>query len=167
MDWKHKILVTGVPRSGTTFTGECINLSPEVLYLWEPFNSKSRRQLKQFYPYIGPSSSIKKIQWYRKFISDTINLRKLKSTKTPKSTDPVLIKLIKYAGINRSFINYKKTQIKAVTSSHSTLLIKDPASFFLTNFLIEEFDLSLVASGAYHIKVRNGKKSGAKSFIIE
>jgi hypothetical protein len=37
---RHPILVTGTPRSGTTWVGKIIATSPSVGYIKEPFNRK-------------------------------------------------------------------------------------------------------------------------------
>jgi hypothetical protein len=47
---KQYILVTGVPRSGTTILGRMIAFSPSVNYLWEPFNNKYRNGIPDYYP---------------------------------------------------------------------------------------------------------------------
>jgi len=42
---QRPILVTGCPRSGTTFVGKVIGQSPEVFYIYEPFNDEAPHHL--------------------------------------------------------------------------------------------------------------------------
>lgn len=42
---RRPIIVTGCPRSGTTFVGKVIGQSPEVFYIYEPFNDEAPHHL--------------------------------------------------------------------------------------------------------------------------
>ncbi len=43
---RRPIIVTGCPRSGTTFVGKVIGQSPEVFYIYEPFNDEAPHHLR-------------------------------------------------------------------------------------------------------------------------
>ena len=45
-DSRRPIVVTGCPRSGTTFVGKIIGQSPEVFYIYEPFNDEAPHHLR-------------------------------------------------------------------------------------------------------------------------
>ena len=45
-DSRRPIIVTGCPRSGTTFVGKVIGQSPEVFYIYEPFNDEAPHHLR-------------------------------------------------------------------------------------------------------------------------
>jgi len=139
-----KILITGAPRSGTTFLGEMLNLSNKVLYVWEPFNSNFREGLKYYYPYWGKSSSNRKKNYLLNVIMETIALKNLKGSIRNSRNDTYLESLIKNAGINRTRIKYFITKLKAKVFSHDFLLIKDPIAIFLSELLIQEFDFEVI-----------------------
>ena len=65
----QKILVTGVPRSGTTVLGRMMGFSSNVNYVWEPFNLKYRTGIPDYYPYIGAETEDEKRELYDKFIN--------------------------------------------------------------------------------------------------
>jgi hypothetical protein len=50
------ILVTGIPRSGTTALGRMIGFSKHANYVWETFNNKYRVGVPD-YPYIGSATT--------------------------------------------------------------------------------------------------------------
>ena len=55
------ILVTGAPRSGTTWVGRMLTLAPGVGYIHEPFNPTtdagiSGRPVARFFEYVTPET---------------------------------------------------------------------------------------------------------------
>lgn len=155
---QDNLLVTGVPRSGTTFLGRVIAFSPLVNYLWEPFNQKYRKGIPDYYPYIGHSSSFYKKQIYKKIINDTIKYKNLNSVININKNDNFAIKLFKFVGINKNFFRYKLCQIKNYLFDYKILLIKDPIAIFLTEYLIKEFDFKVIVSIRHPAAVYDSRK---------
>jgi len=139
----NNILVTGVPRSGTTFLGRALNFSSQVNYLWEPFNNNFRNAIPDYYPYVGRSTSNKKTNIYKQIIIETINYNNLNPTIKTLESDNYLIKILKKLGINRTFFRYKLAQIKNKLFTFDYNIFKDPIGLFLSEYLIKEFNFNL------------------------
>jgi len=139
------LLVTGVPRSGTTFVGRCMALAPTATYLWEPFNQKYRSGIPDYYPYIGPSTDTDKISKYNSIISDTLMLRHLSPFVEVRPGDGLIRRIVKSCGINRSFFQYRYAQAKQFLNGNRCLLIKDPVAIFLSEHLLRNFNFKIIA----------------------
>jgi len=140
----NRILVTGVPRSGTTFVGRVLALAKDTSYLWEPFNSKYRKGVPDYYPYIGPSSPPEKVVFYSRLINTTLQLRELRANVTIHSSDGLFRRLVKQCGVDKTQVRWTLTRLKALVKPPTTLIIKDPIATFLSRFLIEQFGFMVV-----------------------
>lgn len=135
----QNILVTGVPRSGTTFLGRVIALSPQTNYLWEPLNSRFRMGMEYHYPYLGSSSSLKKKQVCNDIIRNTVDYKNLKANYGRYKKDPGgLWMLFK---IN---LGWKIAALKHRLYKPQVSVIKDPIALFLSRYLMEEFDFKII-----------------------
>ncbi len=139
------LLVTGVPRSGTTIVGRCMALAPGTTYLWEPLNQKYRRGIPDYYPYIGPSTNPNKISRYDDIIRDTLELRRLSPYVEIRDGDGFLKRIVKSFGVNRSLLQYRYAQARQILTGNSFLLIKDPIAIFLSQHLLSEFNFKIIA----------------------
>jgi hypothetical protein len=137
-------LVTGMPRGGTTFVGRCIGFSPEVNYVWEPFNIVFRKNVPDYYPYIGASSPPQKRENYARLIDETIHFKKLQVRVIENESDSPAKKLLKRIGINRTYFNYKWAEFKYRFLNPKLSLFKDPYGIFLSRYLIEEFSFKII-----------------------
>jgi hypothetical protein len=140
----NNILVTGAPRSGTTFLGEMLNLSGQVLYVWEPFNSNFRKGVKYYYPYWGKSTNLSKTNYLTKLINDTLVFKNLEGAVKISKNDDLIRYLFKSVGINRTKLKYFVTKLKYNFINYDNLLIKDPIAIFLSELLITKFDFRVV-----------------------
>jgi len=141
-----RILVTGAPRSGTTFLGEMINLSKNVLYIWEPFNSNFRKGINYYYPYCGDSTNQKKRDYLLEIIKNTLDLKNLRASIKINNEDNFIKSLVKKIGLNRTYFRYLRTKTKYFIFKYDFILIKDPVAIFLSELLISEFDFQVIIS---------------------
>ena len=140
-----RILVTGVPRSGTTFTGRLLDLSKETTYIWEPFNRHYRRIIPDYYPYVGRSSPEEKARRYKEVVEHTVHFRSLSPNINIKQSDSLAKKTAKRLGVNRAFLLYAKARLNHFLRPNAKLLVKDPIAIFLTKFLVEVYDFTILA----------------------
>ncbi len=136
---KTNILVTGMPRSGTTFVGKALTFSPEVAYLWEPFNSRFRRGVRQHYPYVGRSSNHDKVSFYARLIEDTAAFRNLKPCCTKYLFKPGQLRLL--SGIDRE---WEQVRSANAVEEKPFSVFKDPIAIFLSEIMITRFDFKIV-----------------------
>ncbi|MBM7556926.1 sulfotransferase family protein [Halanaerobacter jeridensis] len=152
------ILVTGVPRSGTTFLGRSIALSSEVNYLWEPFNKNYRRRIPDVYPYIGNKSSKEKKEKYRQIVSETLEFKKLKPNIRFLPDNNIIEVFLKKLGVNRTFFRYNWAKVKNIFLNKEVTLFKDPFGIFLSEFLMKEFDFKVIVAIRHPAAVINSRK---------
>lgn len=72
------ILVTGIPRSGSTWLGKMLSLASNVQYLHEPFHPNRKLQaspLKDFFPYLKGEDSKDKIEGLYNYMQDVLSYR--------------------------------------------------------------------------------------------
>ena len=148
MKKKRLILVTGIPRSGTTWMGKMIGISPQAGYLWEPLGMGHRPGVcaldPVWFPYITKTNHAQ----YFNAITDTANynynfkaefnsiwaeLKKARSIniiRTLKGRIRVMIVE------NIRFHKYKKEK--------RVPLFKDPLSLFLSEWYYKHFDAKII-----------------------
>lgn len=141
---RSAILVTGAPRSGTTVLGHSMAFSPDVNYLWEPFNLRFRRGVPDYYPYVGPSTAAGKRETYQKLIRDTLELKNLAANIEIKKSDSLLYKAGKTLGINRNALHYWSVRLRQFFSRPTVLLCKDPIAVFLSRHLLTDYQFKVV-----------------------
>lgn len=154
---KLNVLVTGVPRSGSTVLGRMMAFSSEVNYIWEPFNLKYRVGVPDYYPYIDKNSNKAKRDVYDKLIRDTIALRNLKPVVNPNES---LVKRIRQEyGITRSaFLWYRWPKIKKVFFNPSVLVLKDPIGIFMSGYLVKEHNFKIIVTIRHPVAVAISRK---------
>jgi hypothetical protein len=133
---KKPILLTGSPRSGSTWTGKMLSVSNEVTYLHEPFNPYNYRRgrcsafFKYFFTYVcdvneheyknGLAELLQfKYQWSKEF----------PLIKTPRDIGRTIRDSSRYALYRRQ---------------HARPLIKDPIAVFSAPWLAETFNMDVV-----------------------
>ncbi len=129
------ILVTGSHRSGSTWVGKMIALSPAVGYIKEPFNLEHRpgicsAKFDYWFTYITQENESD----FYKNIDKTLNFsynfpEEIKAVNSLKDT----LRLI------RDYSNFYKYRI-----SHARPLLKDPIAVFSAEWLAEKFDIDVV-----------------------
>jgi hypothetical protein len=155
---KNNVLVTGAPRSGTTFVGRVINFSNETNYLWEPFNQNYRKGIPDYYPYLGESSSKSKINSYDIIIKNTINFTDLKPKIKFLDSDNYFVFLLKKIGINRTFIRYRLSQLRNIFFNKRNSIFKDPVGIFLSEHLIKKYNFKIVFVIRHPAAIFNSRK---------
>ena len=135
MTFKKPILVTGLNRSGTTWVGHMLALSPSIGYIHEPFNLSCHRGIcdapfTRWFTYVTDENE----QLFYRHIKNTLKfkynlLSGLKATRSFKSL-PLLI---------RTFCNTAKCRYQRARP-----LMKDPVAIFSTEWLASRFDMDVV-----------------------
>ncbi|HSX05326.1 MAG TPA: sulfotransferase [Candidatus Saccharimonadales bacterium] len=140
---KHApILVTGAPRSGTTFLGKMLALPRHVLYVDEPFNSQTGIEgVRTFFPH--------PLEWqeggtepYADVVRQLFSGEaQFKPSELRASTKNPLRQLARELWVSRENLNYK-------LQTHSPLkrrfLIKDPMACYLSEYLYRQFSMKTV-----------------------
>lgn len=130
---KKPILVTGAHRSGTTWIGKMLSLSPDIYYVDEPFHldlRKGKSPVNKWFEYVSNSSDKEKQDKFFNYFSNF----------TTNSFFAILSDIKQVRG-KRSFINLFENYIKR---KKQRALIKDPIAFFSTEWLFQHFNCDVV-----------------------
>lgn len=130
---KH-ILVTGSHRSGTTWAGKMITLSPDVLYIHEPLNKKINKceycglNINCSFLYIYGDNS----EHHKNHIEHTLrfqhnHIANIKS-------------ILSFKNIRRAIELYSEY----FKSKNKDLLIKDPYALLSADWLAKTFDMDVI-----------------------
>lgn len=126
------ILVTGLPRSGTTFLSTILKECNDLFYFDEPFNKLwGLKNIKHFYP--SPNS-------YYKTKVDSLFNNKFEFSVGPKKnnlkylTKKIFGNKIVLSSLLYKYFFYKKKK----------LLIKDPTAAFLSNYFQEKHNCKII-----------------------
>lgn len=133
---KKPILVTGSHRSGSTWIGNMLALSPEIAYIHEPFNLFHRRGVCRasfdvWFPYICRENEAR----YLADIADCLHY-KYDLGEGFRSAPNLRERLIVPRDYARSWL-YRVLQKRA--------LVKDPIAVFSAEWLAERFNMEIVA----------------------
>ncbi len=131
------ILVTGSHRSGTTWVGRMLTVSPALYYVHEPFNPNHppgagicNIRIKTWFKYITEENQ----QEYLRPIQDMLDgkyslLRDLKTVRSKRTLKQVL---------------KRAKQFKTYQTQHRTPLIKDPIALFSAPWFYKNLDCRIV-----------------------
>ncbi|HTS16510.1 MAG TPA: sulfotransferase [Verrucomicrobiae bacterium] len=129
------ILVTGAPRSGTTWVGRIIGASPSTGYVQEPFNLVCRpgrcaAHFQYWFTYICEENE----EQYIRPIEQTLQFRyqileELKATRTPWDV----------ARMARDFSQFQSHRIRRCRP-----LLRDPQAFFSAEWLAQRFSADVL-----------------------
>ena len=127
------ILITGLPRSGTTWVGRMIAQVPSVRYIHEPFNISNWQcacgiDFEYWFRYISQENEANFYQHFVHTFGPAFNRFNLLN---------VLIEMRATRRL-RPLINYARS-LKA-----SRVLIKDPLAIFSTEWLATKFDMDVI-----------------------
>ena len=152
MSWKKPILVTGAHRSGTTWVGKMLTLSPAVGYIREPFGLGRRPGLcgapfKYWFTLISKENE----DYFYEDIKKTVEFRfngkgRWQSVRSWRAV----------AGTAMIYLNFLKYRMLGARP-----LLKDPIAIFSADWLAEKFDMDVVvlirhpAAFASSLKVLN------------
>ena len=137
MQIKH-ILMTGMPRSGTTFISHILLKSNSLVYLPEPFNMNyGLLGVDCRFPYIRSQDSNDK---YVPLLEDLFNFRA--SYKRNYSRDGNFKKITKFFFGSRANIRYRLNG--SFKKNSSRFLIKDPDAAFLSGYMYERYNCQVM-----------------------
>ncbi len=139
------ILVTGAPRSGTTFLGKMLALPRHVLYVDEPFNIETGIEgVHHIFP--NPferhngTSTIDTL--YSELVEDLLRgTARFKPSALRPATQNPLHQLARDLLVSRENVTYK---LQTRNPFKKQLLIKDPMAFTLSEYLHKEFNMQTV-----------------------
>ncbi|HSX30381.1 MAG TPA: sulfotransferase [Candidatus Saccharimonadales bacterium] len=140
------ILVTGAPRSGTTFLGRMLALPYHVLYVDEPFNVQTGLEgVRTMFPDKLTSGGLANgdgdaeyADFVRKLLRGEARFRPSElrvSTKNP------LRQLARELWVSRENLGYK---LHAKNPLKQRYLLKDPMACYLTEYLHRNFDMKTI-----------------------
>ena len=134
-NFKKPIIISGMPRTGTTPLGRIISSLDDLSMIYEPFNAKQGVTSIEFnYPYPGNNISENR---FNKIFNDLIHLKSKFKTGI-LSTDPILKKIFKYFIGNESSISFHRVRL---FKNDNRLLIKDPFLIFSSAELSKNYKI--------------------------
>lgn len=136
------ILVTGAPRSGTTFLGKMLSLHPSVAYIDEPFNLETGIQgVDRHLAYITKEQTATE-RHYAQLLQDLLQGKSaFKSSDLRPATDSVLRQTARQLFVSKENIGYK---INARNPLKTRRLLKDPMACFASEYLHQELGAKTV-----------------------
>ena len=135
------IVVTGCPRSGTTWVGSTVGASSEVLYLYEPFNDGAPHHLdvEERYLYVDPEAPADAVPDVSTLMAMGARRPRARAAgrglwlgRSFRSELPAHLALHEVARSPRSALTARRT------------LVKDPLAFFAAEWLESRFDAMVV-----------------------
>lgn len=131
------ILVTGSPRSGTTWVGNILALSQNLLYIQEPFNPNIK--------YSQGRCGVSFDYWFQYICSDNEE-KYLNSLKNTFSLNYDINKALRDIKNLRSFKIYAGEYRRFIVSKlkNRQPLIKDPISIFSAEWIASNFDPNII-----------------------
>jgi hypothetical protein len=131
-----RILVAGLPRSGTTLMGSLLAIDPSYRELWEPFNSACRRGVDDYWPYLGPSTPADKRERYERVIDETIAVRGVRGHPIGhRSRSALRRRLGLVVRTSRVDLRYRAMCARERLSPRPGRIVKDPIATFLAEDL--------------------------------
>jgi hypothetical protein len=134
-DRARPILVTGSPRSGTTFVGRMLALSPEVHYIHEPFHPRfgpevTAARFREFYTYLGDDSA------------DAVLKPLARTMALHYDLGPALRRARRPADARRAVRQWH--QFNRARRRGARALVKDPAALFSSEWLADAFQMKVI-----------------------
>jgi len=136
-DRAKPILVTGAPRSGTTWVGRMLTRAPRVGYIHEPFNPTtdpgiSGRPFTRFFQYVTPESEAPFAPHLERSLRFSYDLRRqLPTVRSPRA-------------VARTAVDFATFTRLRVTGARP--LVKDPIAVFSAEWLADRFAMQVVVT---------------------
>lgn len=131
------VLVTGMPRSGTTLVGHVLARHPGAVEIWEPFNRRYRRGVPDYYPYVGASTPASKRETYVGLLEDTLALRLRGVPVGANRSGGGKRALGRVLRTSRTDLRYRRLGLVDRFRHRPVRLIKDPVGAFLAELSIQ------------------------------
>lgn len=132
----HPILVTGSPRSGTTWVGKMLTATPQAYYIHEPFNNNYPKPVlfEDQFPYWFMYLCLSNGRRYYRQLARLINFRPsfFSILKSVKNRSDMKEALLMFSDMRRLRFEKKRP------------LIKDPIAVFSSEWLAGAFDMDVV-----------------------
>jgi len=139
---RHGIMITGVPRSGSTILANVLALSPTIGYVEEPFNSQTGMigTDDHFFPYIYKGSKFQKR--YDAILDDILAGRAhyKENQLQPPTSNPLRV-IYRHLFTNRYEIRY---QLDAHDPRVKQFVLKDPTASLSSQHFINHPNLSII-----------------------
>lgn len=130
-------MVTGAPRSGTTFVGKMLALPLHVAYVNEPFNTQTgMKGVERPFPYMKHSDDDPHEDLVKAVIEGKTSFRA--SSLRQETANPIR-KLAREIFISRENLGH---HINSYNPLKQRYLIKDPMACFSTEYLHQKFDFN-------------------------
>jgi hypothetical protein len=132
---ERPILVTGAPRSGTTWVGRMLTLAPGVGYVHEPFNPTtdagiSGRPFDHFFTYVTKENEARYAPHLERSLRFSYDLRRqVKTVRSPRAAGRTALDFLSF------------TRLRA---SRARALMKDPIAVFSAGWLADRFGMDVV-----------------------
>lgn len=130
------VLVTGSPRSGSTWAGRMLAAAPELHYVHEPFNPHSgapelgRLKFERHFTYLGEHNQARYRANLARVVADQFDFgHALRSVRRPRQLSALLKRRAEHAARNSKGI---------------VPLIKDPIALMSARWLVREFGMKCV-----------------------
>jgi hypothetical protein len=137
MSDRQPILVTGTHRSGTTWVGRMLGLSPRVGYIEEPFSLRHRRgvcdvEFPHWFPYICPDNEAEYLGPVEDMLAFRYRTRaELKRVRSPRDA----------ARLARDWSRFRRYRRRGARA-----LLKDPTAVFSADWLSQRFGAQVVVT---------------------
>jgi hypothetical protein len=131
------ILVTGAPRSGTTWVGRMLTLAPGVGYIHEPFNPTtdagiSGRPVARFFEYVTPETEARYVPHIERSLRFSYDLR----VQLPN------VRSVRAAGRTAADL----ATFTRLRLARARPLVKDPIAVFSAGWLADRFGMDVVVT---------------------
>lgn len=135
------ILITGCPRSGTTWVGTTVGESPEVLYIYEPFNNEAPHHLAldQRFLYVPPDAAADAVSAMPAVLGLGTLDRRVRSLVRAGQLGPRFRSELAPHLAAHELLRFPR---KFLTAKRAC--IKDPLAFFAAEWLAERYDAKVV-----------------------
>lgn len=133
----HPILVTGAPRSGTTWVGQMLACAPNVGYIHEPFNLTtdagiSGRPFSHFFQYVTSQNEAQYAPHLERTLRFSYDLRRqLPTVRSPRAVGRTA----------RDLVTFTRARL-----TDARPLVKDPIAVFSAGWLADRFGMDVVVT---------------------
>lgn len=134
---ERPILVTGAPRSGTTWVGQMLACAPNVGYIHEPFNLTtdagiSGRPFSHFFQYVTAENEARYAPHLERTLRFSYDLRRqLPTVRSPRAV----------ARTARDLLAFTRARM-----TRARPLVKDPIAIFSAGWLADRFEMDVVVT---------------------
>lgn len=139
---KSPILVTGMHRSGTTFTGRVLDLASNVIYLQEPLNKDHGcKGVPCWYPYPESNDGNITKALIPKILSFNFSYNSM-CANGASNYKKMLKKL--FGGKLDLYLKYFKLRSLLPISKNTRILVKDPQALLMSEWMYNKYDMKII-----------------------